>query len=108
MSRPRQRVRLEDGLKLDVNKLARDGLLARGSEPLTFGTRWTSNRQGVIASAFSTIQKEGDDQGSLRITVVAQAPTAARTYRMSSPLRGTAVVLQVPCDGQRLQRLGKK
>ena len=70
MPRPRQRVRLEDGLKLDVNKLVREGFLQRGNEPLTFGTQWTSNRQGLIASAVSTIRKERGDRGSLRITVV--------------------------------------
>jgi hypothetical protein len=70
MARPRKRVRLEEGLKLDVNKLVRGGLLPRGSEPLTFSTSWTSNRQGVIASAFSTIQKESDDRGSFRVTIV--------------------------------------
>ncbi len=30
MSRPRERVQLEDGLKLDLNKLMRDGLMKRG------------------------------------------------------------------------------
>ena len=71
MARPRQRVRLEDGLKLDANKLTREGFLPRRGEPNTFSTQWTSH-QGVIASAFSTIQKIGEDRASLRIVVVGQ------------------------------------
>ena len=70
MARPRKRVRLEDGLKLDVNKLVRDGFWPRGNEPLTFSTQWTSNHRGVITNAQSTIQKEGEDRASLRIVVV--------------------------------------
>jgi hypothetical protein len=70
MARPRKRVRLEDGLKLDLNKLVREGFLPRGNEPLTISTQWTSNRRDVIASAVSTIQKEGEDRASIRIVVV--------------------------------------
>ena len=33
MARPRQRVRLEDGLKLDLNKLLREGLGPPGRIP---------------------------------------------------------------------------
>ena len=65
MARPRKRVRLEDGLKLDVNKLVRQGFWPRGNEPLTFSTQWTSNHRGVITNEQSTIQKEGEDRASL-------------------------------------------
>src|SRR3984893_6837291 len=40
MSRPRQRVRLEDGLKLDLNKLIRQKLVRPGSKTGT-GIRWS-------------------------------------------------------------------
>jgi hypothetical protein len=69
MARPRQRVRLEDGLRLDLNKLVREGFWPRGSETLTVGTQWTSNHRGVIAGALITIQKE-QDRGSLRIVLI--------------------------------------
>ena len=46
MPRPRQRVCLQDGLWLDLNKLVREGFMAHGNEPLTVGTDWTSNRKG--------------------------------------------------------------
>ena len=40
MSRPRERVRLEDGLKLDLNKLIRQKLVRPGSKTGT-GIRWS-------------------------------------------------------------------
>ena len=69
MARPRQRVRLEDGLKLDLNKLMREGCWPRGNEPLTIGIQWISNHRGAIGSALITIRKEGEDRGSLKIFV---------------------------------------
>jgi hypothetical protein len=57
MARARQRVRLEDGLKLDLNKLVREGFLPRWNEPLTIGTQWTSNQRGMLASAFITTRR---------------------------------------------------
>ena len=69
MARPSKRVPLEDGLKLDL-KLVREGFWPRGNEPITFSTQWASNRLGMIASALSTIQTEGEDRASLRIVVV--------------------------------------
>ena len=40
MSRPRERVRLQDGLKLDLNKLIRQKLVRPGSKTGT-GIRWS-------------------------------------------------------------------
>jgi hypothetical protein len=48
----------------------RDGFWPRGNEPLTVGTQWTSDRRGAIASALTTIQKEEENRGSLRIVVI--------------------------------------
>jgi hypothetical protein len=70
MARPRQRVRLEDGLWLDLNKLLREGFWPRRKNPLIVGTRWTSNRRGVLASALITVQKEGEDRGVLKVVVI--------------------------------------
>lgn len=69
MPRPRQRVRLQDGLWLDLNKLVREGFKSR-EEPLTVGTHWTSNRQGVLARALITLQQKAEDRGSLRIVLI--------------------------------------
>jgi hypothetical protein len=63
MPKPRQRVRLQDGLWLDLNKLLRDGY---GPSPATnfrvSGIRWTSSHSGEIASGFVIIKKEGEDR----------------------------------------------
>ena len=69
MARPRQRVRLEDGLKLDLSKLLREGLGPPGRIPWPAEIRWTSNRSGEIAKGWITLKKEGDDRGSLRIVL---------------------------------------
>lgn len=62
-------MRLEDGLKLDLNKLVREGFLPRDSQPLTVSTTWNSSHRGVLASALITILKEGEDRGSVKIVV---------------------------------------
>jgi hypothetical protein len=69
MARPRQRVRLEDGLKLDLNKLLREGLGPPGRIPWPAEIRWTSNRSGEIAKGWITLKKEDEDRGSLRIVL---------------------------------------
>lgn len=55
MARPRQRVRLEDGLKLDLNKVVQ---WPCGNGGRTIATEWTSNRRGLLASALITIQSK--------------------------------------------------
>ena len=70
MARPRKRVRLEDGLNLDLNQLLRDVCWPGDSQPCTVCTEWTSNIRGELASALITIQKEGDDRGYLRLILV--------------------------------------
>jgi hypothetical protein len=70
MPRTRQRVRLQDGLWIDLNKLLRDGF---GPPPETnfraSGIRWVSSHSGEIASGLLAISKEGEDRGSLRIVM---------------------------------------
>ncbi|WP_108683293.1 hypothetical protein [Methyloceanibacter sp. wino2] len=60
-------MRLEDGLKLDLNELVRDGFGPRDNEPVVFRTEWTSNRTGPKASAGMIIQKHDEDRASLRV-----------------------------------------
>jgi hypothetical protein len=49
MPRPRQRVCLQDGLKLDLNQLARKKFIRRGANIGIQGIVWTSNYHGEIA-----------------------------------------------------------
>jgi hypothetical protein len=44
MSRPRQRVCLQDGLKLDLNQLARQGFIKFGADIGARGILWSNPR----------------------------------------------------------------
>lgn len=69
MSRPRKRVRLQDGLWLDLNKLLREGLGQPGKIPWPVEIRWVPTRSGEIAKESITIRKEGEERGFLRIVL---------------------------------------
>jgi hypothetical protein len=70
MPRPRHRVCLDQSLKLDLNKLARQGLVRSG---LTVGPniiRWTyTYTEEVIARGLITSSMEGEREGWLRIQI---------------------------------------
>ena len=67
MPRPRQRVRLESGLKLDLNKLRRQGLVRPGAK-LWAVIRWTyTYTDEEIAQGVMTSNMEGKYEGWLRI-----------------------------------------
>lgn len=51
MARSRNRACLQDGLKLDINSLARKGFLKRGSYSGVHGIEWTHSHWGEVASA---------------------------------------------------------
>ena len=67
MPRPRQRVTLESGLKLDLNKLRRQGLVSPGAKCGAV-IRWTNTYTGEeIANGVITSNMEGKYEGWLRI-----------------------------------------
>ena len=69
MPRPCQRVRLESGLKLDLNRLARRGFIQPGAYK---GSRigWTNSYTGErIASGLITANMNGPDEGWFRIQI---------------------------------------
>ena len=69
MSRPRERVRLEDGLKLDLNKLIRQKLVRPGSKTGA-GIRWSYRYSGEeIVSGTITADMTGDQRGWFRLQV---------------------------------------
>ena len=61
MPRPCQRSRLESGLKLDINKLARDGVIQPGASSSS-GIRWTNSYGAETASGFITTEATGPDE----------------------------------------------
>ena len=69
MARPRQRVRLEDGLKLDLNRLLREGLGPPGRIPWPVPIRWTTTRSGEIANGWIAIGREDENRGVLKIVL---------------------------------------
>ena len=69
MPRPRQRACLNQGLKLDLNKLRRQGLVCPGARSGPTAIRWNSTYWGEIASGFITANMEGRYEGWLRIQI---------------------------------------
>src|SRR5262245_36709674 len=49
MSRPRMRVCLQDGLKLDLNRLARNGFIKFDSQIGSCGIAWNNSYWGEVA-----------------------------------------------------------
>lgn len=67
MGRSRCRATLEDGLKLDINSLARRGFIRPGLVTGPHGIRWTSSYWGDIAEGTITADLSGSDAGWFRI-----------------------------------------
>lgn len=69
MPRPQYRACLQDGLKLDLNQLARDGFVKFGSNTGPRGIRWTHSYWGDIASGAISADMSGECGGWLRIQI---------------------------------------
>ena len=69
MPRPLQRIRLESGLKLNLNGLARRGFIQPGAYKGS-GISWTNSYTGEpIASGLITAEMNGSDEGWFRIQI---------------------------------------
>ena len=70
MPRPRKRARLEDGLKLDINKLRRQGLIQPGTYVGPNPVRWWSTYwDEEIARAQISASMTNDYEGWIRIQI---------------------------------------
>jgi hypothetical protein len=67
MPRPLQRVRLESGLKLNLNNLLRRGLIKPGAITGRVGIAWTNDTGQQIASGYVTADMSGEQTGWLSI-----------------------------------------
>jgi hypothetical protein len=68
MPRPRQRACLQDGLSLNLNRLARQGFVRPGAATGPVGINWTDSYSGEVrASAIITADMSGPREGWLRI-----------------------------------------
>jgi hypothetical protein len=68
MPRSRQRTCLQDGLKLDINLLARRGLIAPGSAA-GHAIRWVNSDGEVIASGWISSDMQSDSEGLFNIQI---------------------------------------
>jgi hypothetical protein len=69
MPRPRERVCLEDGLKLDLNWLARSGFIQRSRSIGSRAIRWTHWHWGEIATGIVSADMSGRKEGWLRVQI---------------------------------------
>jgi hypothetical protein len=69
MPRSRQRICLQEGLKLDINLLARRGLISPGSATDPHAIRWVNSNGQEIASGWISADMEGDTEGWLHIQI---------------------------------------
>jgi hypothetical protein len=67
MSRPRERVCLQDGLKLDINRLAKKGFIKHGANIGSRFIRWTHSYWGEIATGAISADMSGPHEGWFRI-----------------------------------------
>jgi hypothetical protein len=67
MPRPLQRVRLESGFKLDLNRLARLGVVRPGAQSGSIGIAWTNSYGEQIASGLINAEMIGRYDGWFRI-----------------------------------------
>jgi hypothetical protein len=59
MPRPLYRARLEGGLKLDVNRLARDGFILPAAATGPVGIRWTNSYSEDVTDGIITADLSG-------------------------------------------------
>ena len=70
MPRPCQRVRLESGFQIDLNRLARIGFIRPGAATGPVGIRWTNTyTREEIASGIITADMSGTEEGWFRIRI---------------------------------------
>jgi hypothetical protein len=69
MPRSRQRVCLQDGLKLDLNWLARNGFVQFGADTGFRGIRWTHSCWGEIANGSITADMSDPAEAWLRVEI---------------------------------------
>ena len=67
MPRPRERVCLQDGLKLDLNRLAKKGFIKLGANIGGRGITWTNSYWGEIATGIISADMSGPHEGWFRI-----------------------------------------
>ena len=95
MPRPRERVCLQDGLKLDLNRLARNGFIRRGSRSGPLGIRWYSSYwDKELASCLITADMSGPREGWLQLQ--GDFDEQDCSHRLPPTFRRPTMVFHVP------------
>ena len=96
MPRARQRACLEHGLKLDINRLARQGVLDPNGVAGPAPIEWTNTYTGeeVASGTITADMEEGPDEGWLRIRIgkLLSASTSTRCLDILEGGNGTSGV----------------
>ena len=69
MPRPGYRARLENGLKIDLNRLTRRGFIRPGAATGPVGIQWTNSYWGTLATGSITADLGGEIEGWFRIQI---------------------------------------
>jgi hypothetical protein len=69
MPRSRQRACLQDGLSLNLNRLARQGFIRPGAATGPVGIKWTNRLDAEVASGVITADMSGPHEGWFRIQI---------------------------------------
>ena len=67
MGKQRDRVCLQDGLKLDLNRLAQKGFIRPGANIGLRGITWTQSYWGEVASGMISADMSAQEEGWFRI-----------------------------------------
>jgi hypothetical protein len=98
MPRPRYRVCLQDGLKLDLNHLARKGFIKFGANIGARGISWSNAHRGKIASGAITADMTGPSHGWFRVAMGGFAQQITLVSR-PRPLGGRQWFFLCPATG---------
>lgn len=104
MARPRRRVKLEDGLRLNLNRLVRNGIVRPGLLTGARGMRWTYTYTDELAATATVEADMRGESGWLRIDVDGATQTVGLT---SQPRRlgGRQWYFTCPKTGRRVSVL---
>ena len=113
MSRPRERVCLQDGVKLDLNQLARKGFIKPGANIGVRGITWTHSYWGEIANGLITTDMRAASMRNGFESRLATLPSGSYFPRDRAILAGTNGILfarlridSLRCCGNQLAQRG--